>query len=74
MPLSTTELLIIAAIVLLIFGGAWLPKLARRAGRTVKGTEQVRDQIGQAQRQFAKVDRLTRKATRAANTAAKVLP
>jgi TatA/E family protein of Tat protein translocase len=74
MPLSTTELLIIAAIVLLIFGGAWLPKLARRAGQSVKATEQVRDQLGQAQRQYAKVDRMTRKATRVANTASRVLP
>ena len=34
--LSTTELLIILAIVLLVFGGAKLPKLARSLGQAQK--------------------------------------
>lgn len=36
MPLGTAELLIILAIILLVFGGAKLPKLARSLGQAQK--------------------------------------
>ncbi len=37
MKLGTTELLIILAVVLLIFGPSQLPKLSKMLGRSVKG-------------------------------------
>lgn len=45
MPLSPNELLIIGVIVLLVFGGAWLPRLARNAGRAKAASEPVREQV-----------------------------
>ncbi|MGM9942429.1 MAG: twin-arginine translocase TatA/TatE family subunit [Bulleidia sp.] len=37
MKLGTTELIVILAIVIIIFGPKQLPKLSRMVGRTLKG-------------------------------------
>lgn len=40
MKLGTTELIVILAIVLIIFGPKQLPKLSKMIGKTVKGFKQ----------------------------------
>lgn len=72
MPIGATELIIITAVVLLLFGGAWIPKLARRAGRTVKATEPARMQVAEVQAQYRRFDRMAGKATRAATKASRL--
>jgi len=61
---GNVEIIIIAAVVLLVFGGAWIPRLARRTGRVVKRTEPARAQAAAAQVAVGNVDRKITSATR----------
>lgn len=62
--IGTNELLIIAAVVILLFGAAWVPRLARFAGRTTSRTADARKQAQDAQRGWKRLDRNVRKASR----------
>lgn len=62
--IGTNELLIIAAVVLLLFGTAWLPRLARLVGRTTSRSAETREQLQQAHRSWKVFDRKVSKASR----------
>lgn len=50
-PLAVTappELIVVGVIILLVFGSAWLPKLARNAGRTKVELEKARNEFEKA--------------------------
>jgi len=74
MALSANELLLIAAIVLVLFGGAWLPRLARRAGRAKTAAEPIRQQVAAASAAHARYERQIRSAGRAVNKARRFIP
>ena len=44
-PVGIWEIVVIVAVVLLIFGPAMLPKLARGAGKAVKTAQDLKDEI-----------------------------
>ena len=46
MKLGATEILLILAIVLVLFGPTYLPKLSKRAGKTMKEWNEVGDKVG----------------------------
>lgn len=61
---SNIEILVVAAIFLLVFGASWLPKVARRAGVASRETAELRGQLGEAHETIKKADRYVGKALR----------
>ena len=53
MKIGTTELLIILAVVLLIFGPSQIPKLTRMVGRSVKSFQKGMTEEGEGDSTFA---------------------
>jgi len=57
--LGTPELIIIAVIVLLVFGGAWLPKLARNLGRTKVEVDKAKTEFEKTKAELAESTGMT---------------
>lgn len=74
MNLGSTELLILAIIVVVVFGGSWLPKAARNLGRAKVEVDKVQKQVNDTKAQvieatgIEKADEALRKANRALNS------
>lgn len=73
MNLGTSELLILAIIVVLVFGAGWLPKAARNLGRAKIEVDKAQKQIADTKKQVIeatgveKAEQAMKKANRALN-------
>lgn len=75
---GTPEALIVGAIILLVFGSAWLPKLARNMGRTKVELEKAKTEFDKAKAEvtepFAETKETFDKATKSVDQVRKTSP